>query len=249
MRIGRGPGRGFTLIELLVVIAIIAILASILFPVFSRARAKARRAKCLSNMKQLALAAIMYADDYDEQFMPWNSDPTNTSPNCDSGDSPWDECLQPYFRNSEMLVCPDNALTTNNCTAPNDRKPFRSYALTGYVERQFEGFIPDPVHTVIFFEKGGYKWGFVDDARGENFWQAGQNTCYPGAPSGVTCNSDTRFRHNDGNNFCYVDGHAEYSAVGRRPWIDVGPRSGRGASDVGWCENGYGASPDWPEPS
>ena len=60
--------RGFTLIELLVVIAIIAILAAILFPVFARAREAARKATCLSNLKQIALAAIMYAQDYDEVF-------------------------------------------------------------------------------------------------------------------------------------------------------------------------------------
>jgi prepilin-type N-terminal cleavage/methylation domain-containing protein len=58
--------RGFTLIELLVVIAIIAILAAILFPVFARAREAARKATCLSNLKQLALACLMYAQDYDE---------------------------------------------------------------------------------------------------------------------------------------------------------------------------------------
>lgn len=57
--------KGFTLIELLVVIAIIAILAAILFPVFAQARAKARAATCLSNIKQLSLAEIMYASDYD----------------------------------------------------------------------------------------------------------------------------------------------------------------------------------------
>ncbi|UCH34380.1 MAG: DUF1559 domain-containing protein [Armatimonadota bacterium] len=68
MRKNRGLTRrlGFTLIELLVVIAIIAILAAILFPVFARAREAARKATCLSNLKQIALAALMYAQDYDE---------------------------------------------------------------------------------------------------------------------------------------------------------------------------------------
>ena len=58
--------RGFTLIELLVVIAIIAILAAILFPVFAKAREKARQTSCLSNLKQLGLSFLMYAQDYDE---------------------------------------------------------------------------------------------------------------------------------------------------------------------------------------
>jgi len=62
--------RGFTLIELLVVIAIIATLAAILFPVFSRARAKARQNSCLSNQKQVSLALLMYADDWDEMLPP-----------------------------------------------------------------------------------------------------------------------------------------------------------------------------------
>jgi len=60
--------RGFTLIELLVVIAIIAILAAILFPVFARARAKAQANTCLSNVKQMMLGLLMYAQDYDEMF-------------------------------------------------------------------------------------------------------------------------------------------------------------------------------------
>src|SRR5438132_3273033 len=63
---------GFTLIELLVVIAIIAILAAILFPVFAQARDKARQTACLSNLKQLSLGVLMYAQDYDE-VLPGNA--------------------------------------------------------------------------------------------------------------------------------------------------------------------------------
>src|ERR671931_1568039 len=62
---------GFTLIELLVVIAIIAILAAILFPVFAQAREKARAATCLSNLKQLGLGMMMYAQDHDETYAPY----------------------------------------------------------------------------------------------------------------------------------------------------------------------------------
>ena len=71
--------RGFTLIELLVVIAIIAILAAILFPVFARAREAARKATCLSNLKQVALACLMYAQDYDEVLPTVASSAWNTS--------------------------------------------------------------------------------------------------------------------------------------------------------------------------
>jgi prepilin-type N-terminal cleavage/methylation domain-containing protein/prepilin-type processing-associated H-X9-DG protein len=92
--------RGFTLIELLVVIAIIAILAAILFPVFARAREKARATSCLSNMKQIALAADMYCQDYDECYpMSIFLAPNNTVVT-------FYHALMPYMKNSQMLQCP-----------------------------------------------------------------------------------------------------------------------------------------------
>ena len=84
---------GFTLIELLVVIAIIAILAAILFPVFARAREKARQASCLSNVKQLNMGIQMYLQDYDEFF------PINTPVR-------WWGLVYPYVKNWQIYVCP-----------------------------------------------------------------------------------------------------------------------------------------------
>ena len=81
--------RGFTLIELLVVIAIIAILAAILFPVFARAREKARQSSCLSNVKQIGTGLLMYAQDYDEVL-----------PAISFAAVQWNTLLQPYVMNS-----------------------------------------------------------------------------------------------------------------------------------------------------
>src|SRR5438105_1160584 len=85
----------FTLIELLVVIAIIAILAAILFPVFAQAREQARAITCTSNMKQIALGWLMYAQDYDEAS-PMTAVCASCAP--DGGQMRWLEVLEPYIK-------------------------------------------------------------------------------------------------------------------------------------------------------
>lgn len=106
-RIGHAH-RGFTLIELLVVIAIIAILSSILFPVFAQAREKARQSVCLSNLRQVGLAMMLYAQDYDEA-MPnaqWIG-PAAFPPNWSFGPSSRD-LLEPYVKNNDVFICPSD---------------------------------------------------------------------------------------------------------------------------------------------
>ena len=114
----RSRSSGFTLVELLVVIAIIAILAAILFPVFARARENARRSSCQSNLKQIGLGIIQYAQDYDEIMVPawlegtcdagqgWQGTNDGTVKNCTSGNFKWMDLLQPYVKSEEIFNCP-----------------------------------------------------------------------------------------------------------------------------------------------
>jgi len=92
--------RGFTLIELLVVIAIIAILAAILFPVFAKARERAKASSCLSNLKQVGTSSIMYMNDYEDMLVPYAV----------FGQARYTKLLEPYTKSLEIFTCPSDLL-------------------------------------------------------------------------------------------------------------------------------------------
>jgi prepilin-type processing-associated H-X9-DG protein len=174
-----------TLVELLVVIAIIALLAAILFPVLAKAREKARQTSCLSNLRQLATAGTLYADDYDGyytrgQFWPFTSVHT------------WMNALEPYMKNTQILVCPSAKRgpdlysygyniafwgagdLLDGMHGINDRVPVN------------EANVPLPSETL---------W-IVDF---ERYWGCGLEYGY----------EQPELRHNEGANAAFVDAHAK----------------------------------------
>ena len=124
--------RGFTLIELLVVIAIIAILAAILFPVFAQAREQARKASCLSNMKQLGLAQQMYAQDYDDMLPGW----PNPSAHPLYGVWGWSivvPLLDAYVKNSNVWSCPSAPKNALFLEGPKGQQIAVNYGYNEYI--------------------------------------------------------------------------------------------------------------------
>lgn len=133
----------FTLIELLVVIAIISILAAILFPVFARARENARRASCMSNLKQIGLGVMQYTQDYDEKLPPYavcgpitlETGLASTNSAC-SSPAPgnyyhlWWHMMYVYVKNTQVFVCPSSGATWNGGYFPTS--PKGSYSPYGY---------------------------------------------------------------------------------------------------------------------
>ncbi|MGE5531422.1 MAG: prepilin-type N-terminal cleavage/methylation domain-containing protein [Bacteroidota bacterium] len=197
--------RGFTLIELLVVIAIIAILAAILFPVFAKAREKARQSSCLSNVKQMALAIMQYAQDYDEIYPgAYTINPTVT----------WPQLLQPYIKSSQIVKCPSDPdpwagitgwaisyIPNYNMHRPMDYAGVVGISMSAVVR-------PAEIITLAENADGStgnlmpgcqYAWGcdgYVASA-GYNNWAR-----------------LSMARHNDGANYAFADGHAKWMKPG-----------------------------------
>lgn len=128
----RSSSRGFTLIELLVVIAIIAILAAILFPVFAQAREKARQTTCLSNMKQIGTANLMYMQDADDTAYPYRHNVPAPGYGIATGRPRvifYNQLLDPYIKSYAVWRCPSNpnAWVNDNNTVPRADGTFDSY--------------------------------------------------------------------------------------------------------------------------
>jgi prepilin-type N-terminal cleavage/methylation domain-containing protein/prepilin-type processing-associated H-X9-DG protein len=220
---------GFTLIELLVVIAIIAILAAILFPVFAQAREKARSSSCLSNQKQVALAFSMYSQDYDETY-PLAADANGVW---------WETGVTPYIKSNNVggiLTCPSAssrafgysmnwALSGKSQATAN--KPADTI-LTADGAQAPALAVTDKTSPAYGLPQAGPYFFYTYPSIGEKFWvgaaapnfktgKAGDPNATITTDPTVDVNDDSnksqglmRYRHNDGSNASFMDGHTKY---------------------------------------
>lgn len=229
--------RGFTLIELLVVIAIISILAAILFPVFARARESARRASCMSNLKQIGLGVMMYVQDYDEMY-PKNSYgagevlpcPAQPDASCRAF---WPLRIYPYVKSVQVFNCPSDTVKWNGRYGTNgaDLAHLISYPYsTNFASGPAMASVENPSQTALFADGEGY------------YRYRLYSYCYVGSTTDYRCMSD---RHLNGANITFADGHVKWMSVSRttphpsynvpKEGRTVSPRSNRG---VFWALDG-----------
>ena len=205
----------FTLIELLVVIAIIAILAAILFPVFARAREKARQASCQSNLKQLQLALLMYVQDFDErtpigQTGPWYAVPHYS--------------IYPYVKNEEVYVCPSGKPTWDGVGVGVNPWPFPWNHMGHYGVNRYLS-TTKSIAQIQDVAKAIY---WIDHSTGGCAWYAGPEY-WPAHTAATHGEGDEAFlqgfmlaaRHNSGANCSFMDGHVKWfkkEAYTTWPW-------------------------------
>ncbi len=171
---------GFTLIELLVVIAIIAILAAILFPVFAKAREKARQTSCMNNQRQLAVAITMYVQDNNSTFF---TDPVN---------SPWSNRISSLAGNDKLFDCPSTSFKGSS-TVPE-------YGINPYLFGRSLGSVFDPAGCLMIAD-------LSKNASG-NYAMAQFSTTVPYSMT-TDFNSMLDPRHNNSVQFACADGHVQ----------------------------------------
>jgi len=228
-------GKGFTLIELLVVIAIIAILAAILFPVFAQAREKARQTSCLSNMKQLGLGLMMYADDYDECYAGGTWTSYGEMNNWNSAKYSFVVALYPYVKSAGIYVCSSvpkaNQIKTLWVTNNGIGYPSTSYQANGVLmscngSPVSVGSVARPSEVIFLTENGSARGG---GGASEQPW------CFYTRPCRDSGSGYTKFTevgtmstwngqalHNKGQNVTYADGHAKYAKSGSLTFRNFG---------------------------
>lgn len=198
------------------VIAIIAILAAILFPVFARVREKVRQASCLANVKQFALAILMYAQDYDETL------PMSTSL-CVDGVRTIADFAQPYCKNSQILYCPTDR--TGAVEIANILAVVGLPMAPGAVQRM--SYTANPLLLASKVDNPG--WPVF--ALAQVVYPAECPMVFDGIWNTTTLQtylgSLPAYRHNDGANVGFVDGHGKWVGKDNHPvsWFYRDPRT------------------------
>jgi prepilin-type N-terminal cleavage/methylation domain-containing protein/prepilin-type processing-associated H-X9-DG protein len=238
--------KGFTLIELLVVIAIIAILAAILFPVFAKAREKARQITCSSNMKQIGLAMIQYVQDYDENY-PLNTFNWQYTVDATQANAEWNTVIAPYIKAGDVNHRVGGVYSCSSFPIPNQANQyhvrFDIFGASNTTSRSI-AVIPAPAEKIMLVEAGtngsaaAGNWGYPQFPTGEYAWSNGGLTAannYTNPVNNVdlvngdcdssgtatpwaACPQMPRYRHTNSSNFLFLDGHVKSKARGSVNW-------------------------------